>query len=227
MEKTPSVLSLTYQGKSRRPALRDRISLLIDFLKRRSSEDSSPYYSDVARGLHGRRTIARRRRGLDFIISKAAGSTVLDVGCAEGLVAELFLEAGVAYIQGIDINASRIAAAKRLFATHENARFDVGDITRWRRCQRQAALLPQYDIVLMLAVYPRLPAHSRAATLRRVLALSGRWFVMRCIHEQRDEATEIVLGCGFDRIIPAGAARPSGLRFFERAGAGPGAEENA
>src|SRR5690348_282565 len=148
-------------------------SLLLQLFLSRYRDRGGPYYSDPSRGLHGDWPCSRRGRGLESIVSAAVGMTVLDLGCAEGLVSELFLQAGAAYVHGIDRRAGRIDAARRLFGDCPNARFDVADIGKWRRFQRHAGCLPRYDLVVMLGVYQKLPAHSRDAALRCAVDLSG------------------------------------------------------
>jgi 2-polyprenyl-3-methyl-5-hydroxy-6-metoxy-1,4-benzoquinol methylase len=217
---------MTIHGTRFHIILSEMYSYVIQLSKSRYVKRSRPYYRDLARGLYGAKPFDRQRRSPDFVISKAAGLTVLDLGCAEGLVAGLFLEAGAAFVHGIDIKTARIEAARKLFGDHPNARFDVGDIARWDHFRRHVGCLPSYDIVLMLGVYHFLPMHSRAITLRGALALSRRWFVLRTDRRLRDEATEVIFAGGFRRVIPAGSDPDLAFRFFERTGAGVGRDND-
>jgi 2-polyprenyl-3-methyl-5-hydroxy-6-metoxy-1,4-benzoquinol methylase len=121
------------------------------------------YYQDPARGLHGKHPPEHRLGALRSVLDRAAGCTLLDLGCAEGLIAEQFVRAGAREILGIDCSAARVAAARRLVGGA--ARFEAADVSDWDAITAWPWLRPRYDIVLFLGLYQHLPEPTRAATL--------------------------------------------------------------
>jgi len=102
----------------------------------------------------GPRTLQEQMLGLDPALAEAAGKTVLDLGCAEGLIAIEFAKAGAKAVRGIECNRDlwisaecEVARSKLPAITIEHA--DIVDVAK--RAER-----PQYDIVLALAVLHKL-----------------------------------------------------------------------
>lgn len=81
-------------------------------------------------------------------VSLNAGSKVLDIGCGEGGVLKAFLERGIIGV-GIDISASRIENAKKLFSeeiAEDKVSFFAGDIHDTRPIQH---LLHDIDLIIL------------------------------------------------------------------------------
>jgi SAM-dependent methyltransferase len=93
--------------------------------RRQTSRRTRNYYDDPERGLVGWNGAAARRSGLGPLLGDAPAASVLDLGCAEGLVAEMFLQAGARRLHGYDLDPTRIAEASRLFGADPRTRFAV------------------------------------------------------------------------------------------------------
>ena len=78
------------------------------------------------------------------------GDQVLDLGCGNGRMAEIFLESKIDYL-GLDNSTELIKIAQQRYPGHSNFRFTVGDVTRLQ--------LPdnQYSLVLLIAVLHHIP----------------------------------------------------------------------
>lgn len=149
----------------------------------------------------GDRTLAEQLLGLEPALAACAGKTVLDLGCAEGLIAREFLARGARGVIGLDNNAPFVAVARE--AGMERARFfecnlnDPGEGFR----DRFGA-----DIVLALAIVHklRLPGRSLAefaamARERLVIRLAaGSTGVIRHKYgESQCDSREVMPACGF------------------------------
>ena len=109
----------------------------------------------------GDRTLKEQMLGLEPALAEAKGKTVLDLGCAEGLIAREFARAGAKHVVGIELLAAHLAVARVQCKGIDNIEFicaHLGDYI--------AALesIPQYDIVLALGIIHKL--HDPAAPLR-------------------------------------------------------------
>ena len=69
----------------------------------------------------GDRTLAQQMLGMEAALAEARGKRVLDLGCAEGLIALEFLKAGAAQVTGIECNPATAAVTRRLFLPHGEA----------------------------------------------------------------------------------------------------------
>lgn len=107
----------------------------------------------IAEGRDGDRTLEMQTLGLDPLFDEAKGATILDVGCAEGLIAIELAKAG-ADVHGIEIVPGHIEIARRLRGTLA-CRFEVADANDYRP-------ETEYDIVLLLAILHKLKDPSAA-----------------------------------------------------------------
>lgn len=112
-------------------------------------------------GKPGDRTLEQQLMGLDPLWAEIEGKSVLDVGCAEGLISIECAKRGAGVVHGFEIRPEAVwiaqAHAKRL--TYDNGVyrprpeaeciFKVGDANLWTPALR-------YDIVLLLAVLHKL-----------------------------------------------------------------------
>ena len=175
------------------------------------------YYHDPERGLFGGSQAINRLVALQDVIADAADRTVLDLGCAEGLITEQFLQAGARQVTAFDIRPGRIAAARRLMPT-PRARFEVGDLADWNGFECRHRLLPGYDIVLFLGVYQHLPRASRAAALRGAAERALYRFALRAPAEMLGEIDAVLRSAG---LVMISEKRGNGLgvsrfRLYER-----------
>lgn len=109
----------------------------------------------------GDRTIEMQLKGLKWALDEARGKTVLDLGCAEGLISCEFAKAGAKSVLGYEIVYEHVKVAQGLAAVlpHgvEHPRFLHGDVAQ---VAAQGLAAPegvwQYDIVLALAILHKL-----------------------------------------------------------------------
>lgn len=98
-----------------------------------------------------------RRPGLEVLLrGLSRGSSVLDVGCGTGLVAECLLAAGMDVL-GIDASDGMLAIARREYPAGRFIRLDLQDV---------ATLDQSFDAVCAVAVLLHRPRAELVATLR-------------------------------------------------------------
>jgi 2-polyprenyl-3-methyl-5-hydroxy-6-metoxy-1,4-benzoquinol methylase len=100
--------------------------------------------------------ILKRIAGLEPLLESAKGSTLLDLGCFDGLIAYEFFRSGARVAHGLDNDALHLATASRIFAQVAiPSRFVHADLRKPDAVSRALADhgLPKYDIVLFLGVF--------------------------------------------------------------------------
>lgn len=105
-------------------------------------------------GKAGDRTLRQQMMGLQPLMQTVEGRSVLDVGCAEGLISLECLRAGAAQVHGLEIRKSAVQTAITVAQNDPIAKdrewlFEEADANT-------AAPQRDYDIVLMLAVLHKL-----------------------------------------------------------------------
>lgn len=111
--------------------------------------------------------------GLERLLPLArGGASVLDLGCAEGLIAMELRLAGAGFVHGVELVTSRATAAAKLFA-YQNAQIVCADLNQINRLK----LRPSYDIVLALSVAHKLSWPD--AFLRRVAQVTAGTLAVR------------------------------------------------
>lgn len=121
----------------------------------------------------GDRTLDQQLMGLDPLFAEVEGKTVLDVGCAEGLISIECARRGAQWADGIEVREDAVQTARKLVRTlslHGDVTFDEGDANTY--CPQG-----QYDIVLMLAVLHKL--YDPSAACRRFAAAAKDLVVIR------------------------------------------------
>lgn len=99
-------------------------------------------------GRPGDRTLDQQLKGLDLLFAKVQHKTVLDLGCAEGLISMELARAGALAVHGVEIVPEHVAVAKKLQGSAPIC-FEVGDANTWKPTR-------QYDIVIALALLHKL-----------------------------------------------------------------------
>src|SRR5690349_21167118 len=110
---------------------------------------------------------ARQFRGLEIVRAEASGASILDLGCAEGLISLEMVKAGAALVHGVELEAKRVETARSLFAAHPQAKsmFIAHDLNRFPELflthtadseWKDSTLRNRYDIVLCLAIAMKL-----------------------------------------------------------------------
>lgn len=105
-------------------------------------------------GKGGDRTLEQQLTGLDELLDHVPGKSVLDVGCAEGLISHHLIDNGAAAVHGLEVRADFVDEANRLRGDRACS-FDVADANEYKPKR-------EYDIVLMLAVLHKLKNPSDA-----------------------------------------------------------------
>lgn len=119
-------------------------------------------------GRPGDRSLTDQMKGLDWLFANCRGKTVLDVGCAEGLISIELAKAGAVAVHGVEIVPQHVQIGRKLQGDLPIC-FEVGDANTW-------APKRQYDIVIMLALLHKLrnpteAAHRFAAAARHAVVL--------------------------------------------------------
>lgn len=100
----------------------------------------------------GDRTIEEQLLGLDMVKDLAAGKSVLDLGCAEGLIGRHLVDHGARQVDGVNVVEHELDAARRLHAGQPMRFYKAHLGNAAERAALAEDLLEQYDVVLLLSV---------------------------------------------------------------------------
>lgn len=103
----------------------------------------------------GDRTVEQQLTGVAPALAEAKGKTVLDLGCAEGLISAAFARAGADSVFGIDAVKDHVEAAC-CHCGHHLPRFQHIGLDELARQETDAGEVWKYDIVLALGVCHKL-----------------------------------------------------------------------
>lgn len=123
----------------------------------------------------GDRTLEQQLKGLDDLLREVKGCSVLDLGCAEGLIARSLLDAGARHVAGLDILPAHVDEARRQCAGRK-ASFGVQDLDRLELGTSDGEE-GMVDIVLMLAILHKLRDPLRL--VREIKEVFPRLIVIR------------------------------------------------
>lgn len=98
----------------------------------------------------GDRTLKEQMQGLEHALAEAKGHTVLDLGCAEGMISIEFAKAGARHVTGVELLEHHLNVARKIAQPYE-IKFHRGMI---ESCAPER--FEQHDIVLALAVLHKL-----------------------------------------------------------------------
>lgn len=104
---------------------------------------------------NGDRPLEAQVKAVRPAIAVAAGKTVLDLGCAEGLIGLEFAKAGAKQVHGIDSIFGNIATAQEVCKGRPMT-FETADLNAYIKDAFARDVVPQYDIVLALGVTHKL-----------------------------------------------------------------------
>jgi len=111
-------------------------------------------------GDEGLRTLEEQLQGLELALSETKGKSVLDLGCAEGLIGREFSLAGATKVFGIEIQPLSVKKAREVCEGLE-IEFVAANLKGWIEEHQPK----KYDIVLALGILTKL----------RDMALGARW----------------------------------------------------
>lgn len=100
------------------------------------------------KGRLGDRTLAQQLMGLDPLFAECTGKTVLDIGCAEGLISIELAKAGSRAVHGVEIVKAHVEVGNKL-RRDSPVTFEVQDANDWTPKR-------EYDIVIALALLHKL-----------------------------------------------------------------------
>lgn len=178
-------------------------------------------------------TAEDRLAGLDVLLDKAQGASVLDITCNTGGVSEAFAKAGAGSIDGVDFWRPGVDLSRRALEPYPiRTRFAVCDLTGGFEAVR-SALSPmpaRYDIVLYLGAHHHLSRQMPPAELNRLVGalceVAADYVVVRTPDKYMPSAQEVILARGFEVWRDAKAFEPSreysvkrtvgGLKIFRR-----------
>lgn len=122
---------------------------------------------DIPGEQKGDRTLDEQMLGLEPALAACTGKSVLDLGCAEGLITRQFLHRGAAAAIGVDSNVFFIATARLFQIDPQRERYLYQDLNEVNDEFRQAF---EADIVLALALVHKLRDPARALNLFAAMA---------------------------------------------------------
>jgi 2-polyprenyl-3-methyl-5-hydroxy-6-metoxy-1,4-benzoquinol methylase len=152
---------------------------------------------------------------MDHVAEEVQGKSVLDLGCAEGVVSSFFADAGASSVHGVDSSPRRIASARRLFAG-KGLTFSVVDLNNLPAPSGIEWPGATYDIVAMLGVYRYLDERRRHITLGHILDHCRSIFILRGGCTARAEAADILEDKGFALERQVAADAVSDLFLYRR-----------
>lgn len=172
----------------------------------------------------GDRTLEEQMLGLDPALQESKSKSVLDLGCAEGLIALEFAKAGAGSVFGCDYNARFIEMANDQLALAGPlpVTFQHMDVETLMQQPRQ-----EYDIVLALAILHKLPDPALGVKFCAQVARSlivirlpiGSTGSIRSKHAKhmRCDIPKLLTGSGFVRESKEYGPRGEWVQYWRRA----------
>ncbi len=210
-----SVMRLTidntlYNGISRRGAQRMRSFNWFNYASKLLSIIYGPrvnsYFRIPEYNMWGKWDPQIRIAGLDKLLENSRGTTVLDLGAAEGVIGSQFADQGCKLIHGFELEQSRVEVAQKLLSrtSVDYYEFRQANLDSWSSFmdKNKDILLSSYDIVLFLGIYHHLAKIERLNTLFGALEKTRDWFAIRTPDEyaQQDDLIAKIEAKGFQLI---------------------------
>ena len=113
----------------------------------------------------GDRTLAEQMMGLEPALAEVKGKTVLDLGCAEGMISREFALAGAVDVHGIELLQTHLDVARKVVKGVPRVRLTCAHLAEYIKANPAPG---QYDIVLVLGIIHKLvdPAEPLAWAAR-------------------------------------------------------------
>lgn len=127
---------------------------------------------------NGQVPLSRQFAGLQTI--DFAGKSVLEIGCAEGLVSLEIVKRGARLVHGIEYRERAVEVARSMagvLGLNDRMKFHRGDVRNMEAAFVGSELLAAYDIVLAMAVLQKVPDQQRA--MAYLLGKCDATFVLR------------------------------------------------
>lgn len=173
------------------------------------------------------RSLQEQLLGLSEALAEAKGKRILDLGCAEGLIAQQFVNAGAIRVHACDNNEQYVAAADLVADAQPLGAMTV----EWADLNHGLPdwLLPEYDQVLALAVLHKLKDPGQSIHMAASAVARGGLLVIRLpirstgeIHYKHDRARvadtrSILPGLGFTLEHDNPGPRGERVHYWRRA----------
>lgn len=101
-------------------------------------------------GRDGDRTLEQQMAGLERLVAEVRGKSVIDAGCAEGLISMELAKAGAQWCVGVEVVQGHVEIANGMKGNLPCA-FKVGNLNDF-----DVSTLPMADVVIMLAILHKL-----------------------------------------------------------------------
>lgn len=195
------------------------------FIREAQSDGRKHYLHAPEYGLRGKWPLSSRLIDLDLLLPHAQDADVLDIGCAEGVIARHMLGAGACKVHGFDLDAGRVMTARHLCAGSSQSVFRSGSVADWAAfADRNSDILQEkYDVVLFLAVYQHLPQGSRDVVLDALLDRTSSLFALRTPEDffVSGDLAKRIAAAGFSEMSVGtiGTGGSAALRLYRRGGA--------
>lgn len=127
----------------------------------------------------GQVPLDRQWKGLSSI--DMTGKSVIDIGCAEGLVSLQCEKAGADLVHGLELRPRAVEVARSLAGytnVWEHVKFFEADVAEPERALNQPGLLPTYDVVIANAVIQKVKRRA-SRLLEAVIAKASDQLVIR------------------------------------------------
>lgn len=164
----------------------------------------------------GDRTLAQQMMGLQLLPELVHTKTVLDLGCAEGLIAVEAVLAGAVLVDAVDYNEELLATAEN----YRNSKSILDTRLRFHRVNLSQALpaqlSAQYDVVLALSIIHKL--YDMTSFVRRIAAASKGVVVIRYPTKARDGIVHCKYNRGLRVDVPRLMRMDGFTQFAEREG---------
>lgn len=116
-------------------------------------------------GRPGDRELSDQLKGLGWLFANCKGKSVLDAGCAEGLISIELAKAGALAVHGVELVPERVKLANKLRGDLP-VTVEVGDMNTWRpKCH--------YSIVIGLAILHKLRSPTTVAAALAAAAMDA------------------------------------------------------
>lgn len=177
----------------------------------------------------GPRSLVEQMLGLKPALEETYGKTVLDLGCAEGLIAIEFAKRGASLVCGVDYNPALIATANAEIekaSAHSGKFIPVGCMHADLSDMLTEGYTQQFDIVLALAILHKLPdpaagAKFCAASAKSLIVIRlpiGSTGTIRSkhAHHMRCDVREVFRANGFQRERKELGPRGEWVQYWRR-----------
>ena len=116
-------------------------------------------------GRPGDRELSDQLKGLSWLFANCKGKSILDAGCAEGLISIELAKAGALAVHGVELVPERVKLANKLRGDLP-VTVEVGDMNTWRPKRH-------YSIVIGLAILHKLRSPTTVAAALTAAALDA------------------------------------------------------